>query len=69
MQGWLLMHMTGGMVALLAGVAVGCLRAFPMPSTTFGWAQGVGLVGLATARATTAGMAYYAILTLSPLPS
>jgi hypothetical protein len=31
-------------------------------STTFGWAHGVGLVGLATAWATTAGMAYYAIL-------
>jgi hypothetical protein len=31
-------------------------------NTTFGWAQGVGLVGVATAWATTAGMAYYAIL-------
>ena len=89
MPGWLLMHMTGGMPALLTGpwqfwsgfrtryvcqnrwtgriflasAAIGCLGAFRMAvNTTFGWAQGVGLVGLATAWATTAGMAYYAIL-------
>lgn len=89
MRGWLLMHMTGGMVALLTGpwqfwtgfraryvrlhrwtgriflcaVAVGSIGAFRMASaTTFGWAFGVALGGLATAWVTTAGMAYYAIL-------
>ena len=88
MRGWLLMHMTGGMVALLTGpwqfwtgfraryarlhrwtgriflgaVAVGCVGAFRMAiSTTFGWAFGFSLLGLATAWATTVGMAYYAI--------
>ena len=89
MRGWLLMHMTGGMVALLAGpwqfwtgfrsrylrlhrwtgffflggVAVGSVGAFQMAThTTFGWAFGFSLLGLATAWVTTAGMAYYAIL-------
>ena len=89
MRGWLLMHMTGGMVALLtgpwqfwtgfraryvrlhrwtgrlflSGVAVGCAGAIRMIlGTTFGWAYGFGLAGLAAAWATTAGMAYYAIL-------
>lgn len=89
MRGWLLMHMSGGMVALLAGpwqfwtgfrvryarlhrwtgrlflcgVAVGCVGAMRMAiATTFGWAFGFGLAMLATAWATTAGMAYYAIL-------
>jgi hypothetical protein len=88
-RGWLLMHMTGGMVALLAGpwqfwtgfraryarlhrwtgrlflggVAVGAMGAYHMAIvTTFGWAFGFSLFGLATAWVTTAGMAYYAIL-------
>jgi heme/copper-type cytochrome/quinol oxidase subunit 3 len=89
MRGWLLMHMSGGMVALLIGpwqfwsgfrtryrrlhrwtgriflgaVAIGSLGAFRMAiGTTFGWAFGFSLVGLAFAWVTTAGMAYYAIL-------
>jgi uncharacterized membrane protein YozB (DUF420 family) len=89
MRGWLLMHMTGGMTALLTGpwqfwtgfrarhvrvhrwtgrlflcgVAVGAVGAVRMATaTTFGWAFGVGLLGLAFAWVTTAGMAYYAIL-------
>ena len=89
MRGWLLMHMTGGMTALLTGpwqfwtgfrmryarlhrltgriflcgVAVGSIGAFKMAiSTTFGWAFGFSLLGLATAWVTTAGMAFYAIL-------
>jgi hypothetical protein len=88
-RGWLLMHMTGGMVALLTGpwqfwtgfrarfarlhrwtgrlflggVAVGSVGAYHMAIvTTFGWALGFGLLMLATAWVTTAGMAYYAIL-------
>jgi len=89
MRGWLLMHMTGGMVALLTGpwqfwtgfrmryaglhrltgrvflcgVAIGSIGAYRMAiSTTFGWAFGFSLLGLATAWVTTAGMAFYAIL-------
>jgi len=89
MRGWLLMHMTGGMVALLTGpwqfwtgfrarfivlhhwtgrlflcgVAVGSVGAIRMAiATTFGWAFGCALLGLAFAWVTTAGMAYYAIL-------
>jgi uncharacterized membrane protein YozB (DUF420 family) len=89
MRGWLLMHMTGGLVALLTGpwqfwtgfraryvrlhrwtgrvflggVAVGCVGAFRMATaTTFGWAFGFALLGLATAWFTTAAMALYAIL-------
>lgn len=89
MRGWLLMHITGGTVALLTGpwqfwtgfrarfarlhrwtgrlflcgVAVGCIGAIRMAiATTFGWAFGLGLGMLAVAWATTAGMAYYAIL-------
>jgi len=88
MRGWLLMHMTGGMVALLSGpwqfwtgfrarhmrihrwtgrlflgsVAVGSIGAIRMAvGTTFGWAWGVALLGLATAWVTTSSMAYYAI--------
>jgi heme/copper-type cytochrome/quinol oxidase subunit 3 len=88
-RGWLLMHMTGGMVALLTGpwqfwtgfrmryarlhrwtgrlflvgVAVGSIGAYHMAIvTTFGWAFGVSILGLATAWVTTTGMAYYAIL-------
>ena len=90
MRAWLLMHMTGGTVALLTGpwqfwtgfrvryarlhrwtgriflcavVAVGSLGAFRMAiATTFGWAFGFALLGLAAAWFTTAAMAYYAIL-------
>ncbi|MGO9127001.1 MAG: DUF2306 domain-containing protein [Terriglobales bacterium] len=89
MRGWLLMHMTSGMVALLTGpwqfwtgfraryarlhrwtgrlflgaVAVGCVGAYRMAiATTFGWAYGFALLVLATTWATTAGLAYYAIL-------
>jgi uncharacterized membrane protein len=89
MRGWLLMHITGGMVALLTGpwqfwtgfrvryarlhrwtgrtflcaVAVGSLGAFRMAiATTFGWAFGFALFGLATAWFTTAAIAYYAIV-------
>jgi drug/metabolite transporter (DMT)-like permease len=89
MRGWLLMHMTGGMTALLTGpwqfwtgfrarfvrlhrwtgriflcaVAVGAVGAVRMATaTTFGWAFGVALLGLAFAWVTTTGMAYYAIL-------
>jgi Predicted membrane protein (DUF2306) len=89
MRGWLLMHMTGGMVALLTGpwqfwtgfraryvnlhrwtgrlfltgVAVGSIGAVHMAiNTTFGWAFGFALIGLATAWVTTAGMALYAVL-------
>ena len=88
-RGWLLMHMTGGMVALLvgpwqfwtgfrtrfarlhrltgycflAGVGIGSIGGFHMATvTTFGWAFGFSLLGLATAWVTTTGMAYYAIL-------
>ncbi len=90
MRGWLLMHMTGGMIALvtgpwqfwtgfrarfvrlhrwtgrlfLSGVAIGSIGAFRMAiGTTFGWAFGVALMGLAIAWVTTASMALYAILT------
>jgi hypothetical protein len=89
MRGWLLMHISGGMTALLTGpwqfwtgfrmryaqlhrwtgrvflcgVAVGSIGAFRLVfGTTFGWAFGVGLFGLALSWVTTAGMAYYAIL-------
>jgi predicted membrane protein DUF2306 len=90
MRRWLLMHITGGMLALLTGpwqfwtgfrvrysrlhrwtgrvflcaVAIGSVGAFRMAiATTFGWAFGTSLFMLATAWVTTAGMAYYAILT------
>ena len=89
MRRWLLMHMTGGMLALLtgpwqfwtgfrsryirlhrwtgrlflSGVAIGSVGAFRMAfATTFGWAFGAALVGLALAWVTTASMALYAIL-------
>jgi hypothetical protein len=88
-RAWLLLHITGGMTALLTGpwqfwtgfrtryarlhrwtgrlflggVAVGCVGAYHMAiATSFGWAFGFALFGLATAWFTTAGMAYYAIL-------
>jgi hypothetical protein len=86
MRAWLLLHITGGMVALLSGpfqfskrlrtakpdvhhtigyvfllgVAMGCIGAFRLAiSTTFGWAFGVGLVALALAWSSTAGMALH----------
>ncbi len=89
MRGWLLLHMTSGMVALLVGpwqfwtgfraryaklhrwmgrfflgaVAVGSVGAYRMAiATSFGWAYGFALLVLATAWATAAAMAYYAIL-------
>ena len=89
MRGWLLVHISGGMVALLTGpwqfwtgfrvryarlhrwtgrlflcgVAFGCVGAIRMAiATAFGWAFGFSLFMLAVAWATTAGMAYYAIL-------
>lgn len=89
MRGWLLMHITGGMVALLTGpwqfwtgfraryarvhrwtgkvflcgVGVASLAALRLAiGTSFGWAFGFALLGLASAWITTAGMAYYAIL-------
>lgn len=89
MRGWLLMHITGGTVALLTGpwqfwtgfriryarlhrwmgriflfgVAVGSVGAYRMAiATTFGWAFGFALLGMATAWFTSAGMALYAIL-------
>jgi uncharacterized membrane protein len=84
----LLLHITGGMVALLTGpwqfftgltgkrtnvhrytgrvflggVTVGVIGAMYLAfTTTFGWAFGFGILGLATAWASTTGMAYYAI--------
>jgi uncharacterized membrane protein len=89
MRGWLLLHITSGMVALLTGpwqfwtgfrqrfwrihrwtgrtfliaVAIGSLCAFRLAfATTFGWAFGVALFFLAATWASTAGMAYLAIL-------
>jgi hypothetical protein len=85
---WLLLHITGGMVALLvgpwqfwtglreiapqihrwtgrlflAGVACGVLgAAYLAITTTYGWAFGLGLGGLAVAWTATTGMAFYAI--------
>ena len=84
----LLLHVTGGMVALLigpwqfftgltgkrmnvhrytgriflGGVAAGVVGATYLAfTTTFGWAFGFGLLGLAAAWASTTGMAYLAI--------
>jgi hypothetical protein len=84
----LLLHISGGMVALLTapwqfctgltgkrmnvhrytgriflgGVTAGVIGATYLAfTTTFGWAFGFGLLGLATAWASTTGMAYYAI--------
>jgi uncharacterized membrane protein len=46
----------------LVGVGMGVTGATYLAfTTTFGWAFGFGLLGLAAAWATTAGMAYYAI--------
>lgn len=87
-RGALLLHITGGTVALLTapwqffsglrgkslnvhrrtgivfltGVAAGATGAIYLAlTTTFGWAFGFGLLGLAAAWITTSGMAYYAI--------
>jgi uncharacterized membrane protein len=84
----LLLHITGGMVALLTapwqfftgltgrrmnvhrytgriflgGVTAGVIGATYLAfTTTFGWAFGFGILGLASAWACTTGMAYYAI--------
>jgi uncharacterized membrane protein len=84
----LLLHITGGMVALLtgpwqfftgltgkrmnvhrytgriflAGVTAGVIGATYLAfTTTFGWAFGFGILGLAAALASTTAMAYYAI--------
>ena len=84
----LLLHITGGMVALLTapwqfftgltgkrmnvhrytgriflgGVTAGVTGATYLAfTTTFGWAFGFGILGLAAAWASTTGMAYYAI--------
>jgi uncharacterized membrane protein YozB (DUF420 family) len=89
LRGWLLMHITGGTVALLAGpwqfwtgfrrryarlhrwmgrvflcgVAVGSVGAYRLAiGTTFGWAFGLSLLGMATAWFTSAAMAFYAIV-------
>jgi len=88
MRGWLLMHMTGGMLALLTGpwqfwsVSARAMSAKSLDRPDISRQRGhrlpgrlpygrqhhlrlgtsVGLVGLATAWATTAGMAYYAVL-------
>jgi uncharacterized membrane protein YozB (DUF420 family) len=89
MRGWLMLHISAGMVALLTGpwqfwtgfrarylrlhrwtgrlflgaVALGSLGGFRLAiGTTFGWAFGFGLIGLASAWFGTAAIAYYAIL-------
>ena len=87
-RGALLLHISGGMIALLTapwqffsglrgkpmhvhrwtgrlfliGVAAGATGAVYLAiTTTFGWAFGFGLLGLAAAWLSTSGMAYYAI--------
>ncbi len=87
-RGGLLLHITGGMVALLTapwqfftgltgkrmnvhrytgriflgGVTAGVIGATYLAfTTTFGWAFGFGILGLAAAWASTTAMAYYAI--------
>jgi hypothetical protein len=87
-RGVLLLHITGGMIALLTGpwqfftgltgkrmnvhrysgrvflggVTVGVTGAMYLAfTTTFGWAFGFGIFGLAAAWASTTAMAYYAI--------
>lgn len=87
-RGGLLLHISGGMVALLTGpwqfftgltgkrmnvhrytgriflggVTAGVIGAtYLAVTTTFGWAFGFGLLGLAAAWASTSAMAYYAI--------
>lgn len=60
-QKHLQIHRWTGRLFLL-GVSMGVAGAvYLVATTTFGWAFGVGLSGLAAAWATTAGMAYYAI--------
>jgi len=54
-------HRWTGRVFLL-GVSIGVCGAIYLAfTTTFGWAYGAGLLGLATAWVATTGMAYYAI--------
>jgi hypothetical protein len=54
-------HRWTGRVFLL-GVSFGvCSAIYLAATTTYGWAYGAGLLGLATAWAVTTGMAYYAI--------
>jgi uncharacterized membrane protein len=87
-RGWLLVHISSGMVALLTGpwqfsrrlrqrsiathrllgrvylIAIVCgatAACYLAIRTTEGWSWTLGLIGLATAWLTTAGMAYYAI--------
>jgi uncharacterized membrane protein len=87
-RGWLLLHITCGMVALLIGpwqfsrtlrqrylqlhrvmgrlyliaIACGSVAAFYLAiSTPNGWAWAAGLICLALAWVTTAGMAFYAV--------
>ena len=87
-RGGLLLHITGGMVALLTGpwqfftgltgkrvnvhrytgrvflggVTAGVIGATYLAfTTTFGWAFGFGILGLAAAWASTTAMAYFAI--------
>lgn len=87
-RGWLLLHITAGMVALLIGpwqfsrtlrqrylqlhrvmgriylIAIACgssAASYLAIHTPSGWAWGTGLMGLALAWVTTAGMAFYAV--------
>ena len=56
-----LLHRWVGRV-FLSGVSIGvCGAVYLAFTTTYGWAYGVGLLGLATAWVTTTGVAYYAI--------
>src|SRR5271165_2960659 len=60
-QKHLQIHRWTGRLFLL-GVSIGVTGATYLAlTTTFGWAFGFGLLGLAAAWSTTAGMAYYAI--------
>ena len=87
-RAWLLLHISGGMLAILTGpwqlwtglrtrhmrvhrwtgllfllgVGAGSVGAVYLAlTTTFGWAFGVSLLGLAAAWLTTTGVSYYAI--------
>jgi hypothetical protein len=54
-------HRWTGRVYLLGVSIAVCAAPYLAINTTLGWAYGVGLLGLATAWASTTGMAYYAI--------
>lgn len=55
------LHRWNGRV-FLSGVSIGvCGAVYLALTTTYGWAYGVALLGLATAWVTTTGIAYYAI--------